>query len=190
MPEERLIRHARDGDGRALEELILRHQAWIFRIALKLTRNHVDAEDVAQDVLLVIITKLETYKGRCGFRGWLYRIIANHVINMKKKRARREHVSLSQSGRYADAPVIKDIPDPRCLPVELPMILEEVRIFRLMGMLLCLDLEQRMIFVLGDIFEINDLVGSRLFEISRANYRQKLSRARKRVYGFMRARCG
>jgi RNA polymerase sigma factor (sigma-70 family) len=190
VPDELLIGDARNGDQRALEELILRHQTWIFKIALKLTRNLQDAEDVTQDVLLVIITKLATYKGRCGFRGWLYRIITNHVINMKKKRSRGIALSFDQRGKYSDEPPIAEIPDPRCRPVELPLMLEEVRIFCMMGMLLCLDLEQRMIFVLGDILEINDMVGSRLFEISRVNYRKKLSRARKSVYGFMRERCG
>ena len=57
-------------------------------------------------------------------------------------------------------------------------------------MLLCLDREQRLIYILGEIFEVTDGVGSELLDISRDNFRQKLARARRDLHNFMNERCG
>jgi hypothetical protein len=57
-------------------------------------------------------------------------------------------------------------------------------------MLLCLDREQRLIYILGEIFEVTDGVGAELLEISRENFRKKLARARRDLHNFMNERCG
>ena len=59
----------------------------------------------------------------------------------------------------------------------------------MMGMLLCLNTEQRAIFVLGDIFEIKSHIASEIFDITKDNFRKKLSRARNDLYHFMNNQC-
>jgi RNA polymerase sigma factor (sigma-70 family) len=78
-----LVGQAIVGDRVALEKLILRHQAWIYNIAVRMVFRPQDAEEVTQEVLVKVITKLSTFKGESTFRTWLYRIAANHVLNMK-----------------------------------------------------------------------------------------------------------
>ena len=58
------------------------------------------------------------------------------------------------------------------------LLVDEARIGCTTGMLLCLDREQRLVYVLGEIFGVTDVVGGELLEISRDNFRQRLSRAR------------
>jgi hypothetical protein len=58
------------------------------------------------------------------------------------------------------------------------------------AMLLCLDREQRLIFILGELFEFPDTVGSELMEISKENFRIKLHRAKQQLYNFMNNKCG
>jgi hypothetical protein len=58
------------------------------------------------------------------------------------------------------------------------------------GMLLCLDREQRLIYILGVIFQVTDKIGAEIMDISRDNFRQKLSRARKQIFNFMHDKCG
>lgn len=53
------------------------------------------------------------------------------------------------------------------------------------GLLLCLDREQRLVYILGEIFGVSARVGAELLEISPENFRQKLSRARRDLYQFM-----
>src|ERR1041385_4411228 len=80
-----LVEQAKNGDREALENLILRHQAWIYNIAVRMVFRTHDAEEVTQEVIVKVITKLSTFKGESPFRTWLYRIVANHVLNMRRR---------------------------------------------------------------------------------------------------------
>src|SRR6266404_285100 len=82
-----LVEQARNGSRAALEKLILRHQAWIYNIAVRMVFQPHDAEEVTQEVLVRVFTRLGTFKGECKFRTWLYRITANHVLNMQRRSA-------------------------------------------------------------------------------------------------------
>jgi len=57
-------------------------------------------------------------------------------------------------------------------------------------MLMCLDRRQRMVFVLGEILGVTDRVGAEVMELSPANFRQVLARARRDLYSFMNDKCG
>jgi hypothetical protein len=59
-----------------------------------------------------------------------------------------------------------------------------------MWMLLCLDREQRLVYVLGDVFGVADAVGAELLDATRENVRQRLSRARRDLHSFMNDKCG
>ena len=80
-----LVERAKNGERAALEKLVLRHQAWIYNIAVRMVFRPQDAEEVTQEVLVKVITKLSMFKGESAFRTWLYRIAANHVLNMKRR---------------------------------------------------------------------------------------------------------
>src|SRR5262245_33729059 len=82
-----LVEQAKNGDRGALEELVLRHQAWVYNIAVRMVFHPHDAEEVTQEVLVKVITQLGTFKGESSFRTWLYRIAANYVLNMKRRGA-------------------------------------------------------------------------------------------------------
>src|SRR4029453_12040853 len=82
-----LVRRIEGGDREALEALVARHQPWIYNIAVRMVYDPHDAEDVTQEVLIKVLTKLSTFEGRSRFRTWLYRIVVNHVLNMKRARA-------------------------------------------------------------------------------------------------------
>jgi len=185
-----LIEQAKSGDRAALEKLILRHQAWIYNIAVRMVFHSQDAEEVTQEVLIKAITRLSTFQGESQFRTWLYRITANHVLNMKRRGGETETQTFSS---YADAindtPNL-DLPDPKAVPVEVPLLVEESKISCTTGMLLCLDRKQRLIFTLGEIFEASDSVGSEILEMTPDNFRQNLSRARRDLYRFMHGQCG
>jgi hypothetical protein len=68
--------------------------------------------------------------------------------------------------------------------------IREVRLQCLSGMLLCLNKEQRLIYIIGDIFGADHNIGSEIMDISKDNYRKKLSNARKDLHNFMQNKCG
>lgn len=188
--DSKLIEQARNGSRDALEKLILRHQAWIYNIAVRMVFHPEDAEEVTQEVLIKAITRLSTFQGESQFRTWLYRITTNHVLNMKRRGGERDPQTFSSyAAAINDTPDL-DLPDPNTVPVDVPLLIEEAKISCTTGMLLCLDRTQRLIFTLGEIFGASDRVGSEIMEMSVDNFRQCLSRARRDLYQFMHGQCG
>ncbi|MDB5344360.1 MAG: polymerase, sigma-24 subunit, subfamily [Schlesneria sp.] len=185
-----LVDQAKHGDRSALEKLVLRHQAWIYNIAVRMVFHPQDAEEVTQEVLVKVITKLSTFKGQSQFRTWLYRIVNNHVLNMKQRGAEPHRLTLTGYGDAINATPDLDLPDPRTVPVEVPLLVEEAKVSCTTGMLLCLDRRQRLIFILGEILGASDTVGGEVLEMSADNFRQSLSRARRDLYSFMNSQCG
>jgi len=188
--DESLIRSSLAGSREALDKLIRRHQAWIYNIALRMVWNPQDAEDVTQEVLIKVITKLSTFKGKSAFRTWLYRIVSNHVINMKKCRTERMITNFDCYGKTLDQTPDMNLPDKNSVPVEIQVLVEEAKIGCMTGMLLCLDRKQRFIYILGEIFDVSGAVGSEILGINKDNFRQKLSRTRRQLHNFMNEKCG
>jgi RNA polymerase sigma factor (sigma-70 family) len=185
-----LLSRIRDGDRDALEGLVLRHQAWIYNIVLRMVYHPADAEDATQEVLIKLLTKLSTFEGRSSFRTWLYRIVVNHVLNMKRARGEVAEWTFAKYGQALETAPDAELPDRTSIPADMALLIEESRITCTSGMLLCLDREQRLVYILGEIFGVSDGVGAELLETTRENFRQKLARARRDLYGFMQERCG
>src|SRR4051812_12041853 len=185
-----LVEQAKNGDRAALERLVLRHQAWIYNIAVRMVFQPQDAEEVTQEVLIKVITKLSTFKGESKFRTWLYRIAANHVLNMKRRSAETSVTTFADYGAAIRSTPDADLPDPKSVPVALPILVEEAKNSCTMGMLLCLDRKQRLIFALGEILGASDAVGGEVLEMTADNFRQCLARARRDLHSFMNNQCG
>jgi len=148
-----------------------------------------DAEDATQEILIKVVTKLSTFEAKSSFRTWLYRIAVNHILNLKR-RSFEDRLNFVEYGRGLDATPDADLPDPSTVPADVKLMVDEARIGCTSGMLLCLDREQRLIYILGDIFGVSDRVGAELLDISRDSFRQKLARARRDLHSFMQNQCG
>jgi len=139
LSDKVLVESAVTGDRKSLELLIKRHQAWIYNIALKMVWDPVDAEDVTQETLIKIITKLSTFRQESSFRTWAYRIAANHVINMKKRRVEFQYSSFDKYGEIIINSPDTELPDQNSVPVDVNLLIEETKIGCMNAMLLCLD---------------------------------------------------
>ena len=166
-----LVEQAKNGDRAALEKLVLRHQAWIYNIAVRMVFQPHDAEEVTQEVLVKVITKLSTFKGESKFRTWLYRIAANHVLNMKR-RSVESNADVCQYGAAIDEHARPRLARPEERARDVPLLVEEAKIGCTMGMLLCLDRKQRLIFTLGEILGASDTVAAEVLEMTADNFRQ------------------
>lgn len=188
--DSELVASAQQGDRAALEDLVTRHQGWVYNIALRMVGYPPDAEDVTQEILIKMMTKLSTFQGRSSFRTWLYRIVANHVINMRKRGMERIFSSFGRHDAIRSNAPDMDLPDRQSVPVDVNLLIEETKMRCMMGMLLCLDRTQRLVFTLGAILGASSAVGAEILEISPENFRQKLSRARKQLSNYMNEKCG
>jgi RNA polymerase sigma factor (sigma-70 family) len=185
-----LVEHAAAGEGVAVEELVRRHQPWIYNIAIRMLAHPHDAEDATQEILIKAITRLSSFEGRSSVRTWLYRIVVNHVLNMKRGRLEPETLTFSCYAHGLDNTPDLDLPDEVSAAVDVRLIVDEARLSCTSGMLLCLDRAQRLVYILGEIFDVSDVVGAELLEISRENFRQRLARARRDLHNFMNDKCG
>ena len=182
------VRLAQDGDRESLDWLVRRHSPWIYNIAIRMLYHPDDAQDASQEILVKVITRLSTFEGRSSFRTWLYRIACNHLLTMK--RLRREQWTFEAYGRVVDELPEHELVDTAAPAADVQVWLEEAKIGCTTGVLLCLDREQRLIYILGDIFGVSDRLGAELLDVSRDNFRQKLSRARRDLHNFSQDKCG
>lgn len=74
------------GDSSAYAALVDKHKEMVFTIAVKIVRNQLDAEEVAQDVFVKAFHALTTFKGDAKFSTWLYRIAYNTAISATRKK--------------------------------------------------------------------------------------------------------
>jgi RNA polymerase sigma factor (sigma-70 family) len=185
-----LVRLVQSGSKDALELLIGRHQRWIYNIALRMVFHPQDAEGATQEILIKLVTKLSTFRGESQFRTWLYRLVVNHLLNLKRARAEIKEMSFEDYGHELDGTPEADVAAPDSQNPEALLLVEEAKIGCTSAMLLCLDREQRLVYVLGEIFGVTDRVGAELLDISRDNFRQKLARARRDLCNFMQGKCG
>jgi RNA polymerase sigma factor (sigma-70 family) len=189
-PDIDLVTRATGGDSKALESLIHHHQSWIYNIALRMTGDPMHAEDVSQEILIKIVTHLSTFRQESSFRTWLYRIVANHVLNMKRRPKEFMFSSLDFHGELLDS--LPELPMPRDedLTGQDRLAVEETKQNCLTGMLLCLDRPERIAFIFGGIFAAEDRVAAEFLGTTPITFRKRLSRARQHLLAFMNGRCG
>ena len=188
--DENLVDLATAGDRRALELLLRRQQTWIFNLAFYMLRHRQDAEDATQEILVRVATGLSSFQRASAFRTWAHRIAVNHVLDRKRSRPETVVTGFDCYSDYLDRAPDEDFTDSERDSPETALLIQEASISCTMGMLLCLDRRQRMAFLLGEMLETNDVMGAELLGTSRENFRQLLARARAKLSGFMRGRCG
>jgi RNA polymerase sigma-70 factor (ECF subfamily) len=87
LDETKLIEKAKKGDRAAISELVNKYSERIYNLALRILRNHEDAEDILQETFLTVIEKLNQFDGRSQFFTWIYRIATNaSLMRLRKKK--------------------------------------------------------------------------------------------------------
>jgi len=103
-----LVARLKQRDRSALEELLREHGARIYGVALQITRNETEAQEVMQDALITIWQKIDSFEGRSAFPTWLHRVTANAALmKLRKNKRFSQHVSLESDGPDRDLPVIQ-----------------------------------------------------------------------------------
>src|ERR1700723_911512 len=164
--DQALVARARSGERKALEELVRRHQPWIYNIALRMLFHPQDAEDATQEILVKVLTRLSSFEGRSSFRTWLYRVVFNNLLKVKRGREELKITTFSAYGDALDNTPDIELPDPKGASPDTNLLVTEAMLACTSGMLLCLDRQQRLTYILGAIFGVSDAVGADLLEIT------------------------
>ena len=185
----RLIDLALDGNAEGLEQLLASVQDMVFNLSLRMLGTVPDAEDAAQDILVRIMTSLSTFRKESSFQTWVYRIATNYLINYKKSMFARQPLDFEFYGndiKYAAVDETEQLVD----EMTRETMAEELKMSCTNVMLECLDAESRCIFVLGTMFKVDSKIAGEILDMTAENYRQRLSRIRRKVGDFLAEYCG
>lgn len=90
--DQTLVVQAKKGSEAAFSELCRRYRPRIYALALHMTGNKSEAEDIAQDTFVSAFSKLDAFEGRSKFYTWVYRIAVHRTLNLKRYQKRRRGV--------------------------------------------------------------------------------------------------
>lgn len=177
--DQGLVDALRAGDANAVEVLVQRYGAWIYRVAARVLGDRRDAEEVTQNVLMTVVDKIGTFKGESKLSSWLYRIAANAAYDhARARRARVDDVSLDavlpvfdEMGRHVEpvADWSRELEDP-AVAGEVRAALEQA-----IGNL---PEDYRVVLVLRDVEELTAEEVADALGLSVAAVKSRLHRAR------------
>ena len=186
---QNLVEKATAGDRASLETLVSEMQEIVFNLSLRMLGTFADAEDATQDILLKMITHLSSFRGESVFSTWVFAIAVNHLKDYKKHMFAQRPLSFEYYGDDIENGKIHDVPD-LTQNVEKEILAQELKMSCTNVMLQCLDTESRCIFILGTMFQLDSRVAGEILGMTPENYRQRLSRSRKKMADFLGQYCG
>ena len=173
--EAQLIEVARRGDQAALSQLVNQHSPKIYNLGLRIMRNDQDAEDVLQETFIIMMKKLDSFGGRSSLYTWLYRVATNVALGkIREKKYIDTDISIHDPEFEAlRGYEIRDFPDHledeldsesfnQCLKKAMEELPENYRA----------------VFVLRDLEGLSTREAAKVLEISEANVKVRLMRAR------------
>src|SRR5262245_53806351 len=83
--DETLVDALRLREPTAAERLVARYGDRAYRLAVRITNNAEDAEEVVQDAVLSVVRKIDTFRGESAFGSWFYRIVSNAAYGRRRR---------------------------------------------------------------------------------------------------------
>ena len=164
------------GCSSSFEELISRYETKVHNLAMRLTRNSEDAEEVLQDVFMTVYRKIEGFEGKAKFSSWLYRITVNAAFMKLRKRRQNNTVSFDdmlpnlQNKAITDQAAFGARGDSRAINNEIRQFLEQA--------ISKLPEEYRAVFVLRDIDGLSNKEVGEILGLSIPAVKSRLHRSR------------
>jgi len=186
--DETLASRAALGDNHAFDEIAIRYQARVYRLACRLVGPD-DAPDVMQEGFLSVFRHIASFRHESRFSTWLYRIITNAALMHRRARTRRPSESLeaylpefNADGAHRPAPeelqvaaCVDEVLDRRFLAEQATAALDRLP-----------DL-YRSAFVLRDLEELSTSEVADVLGVEAATVRQRVHRARLMLRGYLNA---
>ncbi len=181
-----LVKRATSGDAAALDEILTSLSLPFYNLALRMLRQHHDAEDATQEALIRVATNMSSFRGNSRFSTWAWTIATRCVLDFGDGRAKRAELSSEAfAADLADGMASPSSGDP-----ETSAVLGDVKLGCGRAMLQTLSGDLRVAYALGEILGVEPTEAARSLGISDAAYRKRLSRARSQLQDVLRSNCG
>jgi RNA polymerase sigma-70 factor (ECF subfamily) len=160
-----LVERCRKGDTAAFEPIVERYQRLLFTVALRILGDHDDASDAAQNAFVKAYQKLDTFDPTRRFFSWIYRILLNECLNVRRDRHPHEQLT----------PELATVGS----PVEVLESAERRR--RVQAAVRALPIEQREVIVLRHFTELSYEEIADVLQIPAKTVKSRLHTARQRL---------
>lgn len=181
-----LVTELKRRDEAAFTEMVKRHQCLLLSVALRITGNLEDAEDVVQDAFLKVFRNIEGFRGESRFRSWLTRIAINEAL-MKMRRNTGIWLSLDDEREGGSQAAIRQLKSPRYTPEETYSFHE---IQALIGSLISrIRLPYQSVMQLCFHMDLSQTEMAKHLRLTRATFKSRLFRARRQVRDALETRC-
>ncbi|MVU80145.1 sigma-70 family RNA polymerase sigma factor [Nocardia sp. ET3-3] len=185
--DRELVARAVAGDRDAVSAIVRLLQDPIYRLALRMVWRPADAEDATQEILLRAVGHLDSFRGEARLTTWAYRIGVNYLLNLERRTPQEaRQLSLDEYGEgLKDGLAEEDYRGP-----EAALLTRETRLNCTQAMLQCLSRDERVAYVLSDVFEVSSDEAAWIVGATSAAYRKRVERAKKRLGSFLQSTCG
>ncbi|MEU2119358.1 RNA polymerase sigma factor [Streptomyces sp. NPDC016459] len=170
-PDEQLIKAAQDGDVTSLTAVVMESQPHVRRFALSLCASPQDAEDAAQEALIILYRKIGTLRATGALASWMFRIVRNECLRHVRQLASRNE----------SAPAGLDAPPEPGAPTEPSAedaVLRRLEAERIAAAVSALPRDQRQVLILRDVQGLPGRAVARSLGLSDAAMKSRLHRAR------------
>ncbi|HVC05966.1 MAG TPA: RNA polymerase sigma factor [Solirubrobacterales bacterium] len=164
-PSQSVISAAREGNPEALATLVAGSHEHVRRFARTLCSTPQDAEDAAQEALIVLYRRIGTLRATAALASWMFKVVLRECI-------RRSSLSI----RHRPLPI-----DPEAADSTEDTVLNRLEIERVVASIATLPAEQRTVLVLRDVQGLSGAATAEALGLSRAAMKSRLHRARESV---------
>jgi len=174
--EKNLVDLSAGGDIEAFETLIREHQKKVYNIALRMTKNPEDAQELAQDTFVRAFIAIKKFRCEASFSTWLYRIAMNVCTDFLRKRNKAVVISMEQGavGSENEQPI--QLPEDGPGPDELT---EKRQLKKLVRKAMdALSAEHRQVLVLRDLMDMSYKDIADTLNMSEGTIKSRINRAR------------
>ena len=169
-----LVRQISAGDAQALTHLLQTYQERVKRVLCPILRNPMDAEEVAQDVFLTVIAKIDQFRQVSSLATWIHRIAVNAAL-MRKRRHKNADLSLDDLA-LSTLPLERPAGD-RSAALDDAALRSEARAL-IAAASDRLNSKYRKVFILREVEEFSTATTAEILDLSPAAVKTRLHRAR------------
>ena len=178
-PDAALVAQIRGGAAGAVEALVSAYGDRVYRLAIRITGNAADAEEVVQDSLWAASRKIDTFRGTAAFGSWMYRITANTAYQkLRGRRSKRNEVPWEElAPTFDDRGQDWNLAGDRSRGLKDPAVEAELRSV-LCGAIAELPADYRTPFLLHDVEGLSNAEIAETLQVKLGTVKSRVHRAR------------
>ncbi|MFF3843011.1 RNA polymerase sigma factor [Streptomyces sp. NPDC001930] len=167
-PDERLIKAAQDGDVTSLTTVVMESQPHVRKFAKSLCASPQDAEDAAQEALIILYRKIGTLRATGALASWMFRIVRNECLRQVRFLVHRKDEQSAE-------------PEASAEPSAEEAVLHRLEVERIAAAVGALPRDQRQVLIMRDVQGLPGRTVAHSLGLSNAAMKSRLHRARAAV---------